>query len=386
MRYLAMMTCACLTACTGGLESNVPWGTSGAPQDMANDASAPLTDLPTLEDMSQDTSPPEPDLSEPDEAPDLPPEDEEMGSPPDPCEAVSCGAGASCVDGACVCTPGFVFRDGVCEPKRPGEPASRTAEEVCVRWVSDHPETTRTATTRGDVSTCDAGDVTRDGHNDAMRRVNLYRWLVGLDPSGTDAVNQAKAQQAALMMDANSALSHSPPMSWKCYTQDGAMAAGSSNLALGTRTPASTVDLYVEDRNVASLGHRRWVMSPTLDKVGFGHSGRGGAMWVFGRGSGMTSPEYVSYPSAGPFPAPALRGEWSLTSSKSLSGAVVKVTPRGGMPKTYMPQMLSGGVGSHRNAMKYSPEGIEVGETYIIEVTLGDGTVWSWETQVVSCD
>ncbi|MFY0532355.1 CAP domain-containing protein [Nannocystis pusilla] len=73
----------------------------------------------------------------------------------------------------------------------------------------------------GAVAGCQAGDTGAPGRDNALRLINLYRWLAGLPAVGHDAGLNAKAQQCALMMHANGQLSHDPPMQWDCYSADG---------------------------------------------------------------------------------------------------------------------------------------------------------------------
>src|SRR3712207_3217429 len=63
--------------------------------------------------------------------------------PGDPCSGVSCGASARCEPAtrACVCAPGFTDAGGGrCEAIPSGDPAGRTADEVCERWRAGHVE------------------------------------------------------------------------------------------------------------------------------------------------------------------------------------------------------------------------------------------------------
>ncbi len=307
---------------------------------------------------------------------------------PDPCEGVSCGANSTCSPATetCLCDGGFVpTGNGDCEAPAPGDPRARTAQEVCDRWEQDYPKQSTTVFTSSG-SQCDAGEIDPVAHADAMRRVNLHRWLLGMEAATVDWGNQAKAQEAALMMDANSSLSHTPPMSWQCYTADGDQAAGSSNLGLGYRHPADTVDGYMLDRNVPSLGHRRLVISPTLDKVGFGHHGRGSAMWVFGRDGSRQVPDYVMYPGPGIMPADAILGDWSISSNRNIGTPTVEVVPKsGGAPLGLGVTRLPNNYGMRYSASIQFTDRPAVGETYVVTITLDDGTVWTHETTLVDC-
>jgi len=133
----------------------------------------------------------------------------------------------------------------------------------------------------GAVSGCVAGTTSAEYKAAVLRTVNSFRVLAGMP--GTVKLNlahSAMAQQAALMMEANSSLSHSPPSTWTCYTADGKTAAGSSNLALGNAGPYA-VRAYIADTGVTSLGHRRWLLFSELGEVGTGDTTRANTMWVF---------------------------------------------------------------------------------------------------------
>lgn len=236
---------------------------------------------------------------------DLPPD-----VPVDPCEGVRCGAHGACVAGQCECEQGYELSDGTCTLFDPGDPAQRSAELVCSRFDDDFP--TRAARVWTGGAGCDPGVIDPVAHEDGMRRLNLYRWLVGLEPAGFSATNQIAVQKAAMMMDANNALSHSPPVTWQCYDSDGAAAAGQSNLALGYASPADSIVGYIEDGGTPSLGHRRWIFFPQLDATAFGHRGRGGAMYAFGN-TQRRSPDFVAYPPPGPVPITAVHGAWSFS-------------------------------------------------------------------------
>lgn len=134
----------------------------------------------------------------------------------------------------------------------------------------------------GSTQGCVAGTTSAEYKAAVVNTVNSFRILAGLPGNvSLNLTHSAMAQQAALMMEANSQLSHSPPSSWSCYTADGATAAGSANLALGNAGP-NAVRAYIADSGTASLGHRRWVLYSRLGEVGTGDTTRANALWVFG--------------------------------------------------------------------------------------------------------
>jgi uncharacterized protein YkwD len=177
----------------------------------------------------------------------------------------------------------------------------------------------------GNRSTCTAGTTSQAYADATILRVNYFRAMAGLpgDVVLSNAWN-LKAQDAALMMSAQGALSHSPDTSWSCYTAGGAEAAGKSNLALGADA-AAAIDLYMDDPGSggnAAVGHRRWVLYPPTKIMGVGNIPASGGwaandLWVIG-GSGTrpSQPPWVAWPPANYIPwqiMPRSSGRWSFS-------------------------------------------------------------------------
>ncbi|HEY4269289.1 MAG TPA: CAP domain-containing protein, partial [Galbitalea sp.] len=143
---------------------------------------------------------------------------------------------------------------------------------VAAAYTSQYlPSTTDSIGWTGSTSGCNAGTTSSQSPAVTLGAINYVRSLAGLGTVSFDPALSARAQQAALMMSANSALSHDPPSSWKCYTQTGADAAGASNLALGAGG-GKAVGLYMSDPGTgnAEVGHRRWVLYPQATTFGTG--------------------------------------------------------------------------------------------------------------------
>jgi len=241
-------------------------------------------------------------------------------------------------------------------------------------------------TWNGDVGSCDAGEYLNGGKASSTTLVNLFRWLADLPPVPLNEANSAKAQECALMMHANGTLSHSPPMSWQCYSADGASAAGKSNIA-GTAAVAS-VPLYMLDPgNPTTIGHRRWILSNSLGSVGIGSTSSYSCMWVIG-GGGQGTNQWTAWPAPGPFPIQAKVDStgWTVQSdSIPLANATVKVTS-GGMDRPMQVTQLLSNYGS-AHAISMIPQGwqSEAGKTYKVELT-GIDPVISYEVDIVNCD
>ena len=168
----------------------------------------------------------------------------------------------------------------------------------------------------GDAGSCEAGSESRQSVAATLTAVNGMRRFAGLRPVRFDAALNRKALEAALMMRAANANSHFPGPEWPCYTQDGADAAGTSNLYQGESGAGAMVG-YVEDLGVPSLGHRRWVLDPRGVRWGTGSTGATNALLVAGANSRSDSsvpvPAVVSWPPPGSVPWPLVFEDWSAS-------------------------------------------------------------------------
>jgi hypothetical protein len=139
----------------------------------------------------------------------------------------------------------------------------------------------------GSTSTCTAGTVAQAFRNRHFARINAFRRLAGTPADVVENADySAKAQYAALIMSANWSLSHDPPPSWRCWTQVGHDAAGSSNLA--TTGGVDAIDLYMTDPGAGNepAGHRWYVLSPWIGQMGVGSVSGANALWVSDFGAG----------------------------------------------------------------------------------------------------
>jgi uncharacterized protein YkwD len=272
--------------------------------------------------------------------------------------------------------------------------AGGMAADVCTRWTADRANVSE-GTWSGDVASCTAGDLSADARANALRLVNLYRWLAALPPVVTDPALDAQDQACALMMRANNMISHTPPTTWLCYTQPGADAAGNSNVSGGRAV--SSVDLYMGDNgNPTTIGHRRWILSNSLGPIGIGGTDRTSCLWTL-NGTGKAGKPWMAWPPAGTVPLAAIvptgRGGtasvdttgWTIQSDTiNLASAAVTVTMDGADQPVTVTQLL-GGYGS-RYAIRFNPTGwtTQAGKTYSVSVT-GVSPAIAYDVQVVAC-
>ena len=170
------------------------------------------------------------------------------------------------------------------------------------------------------------------------------------------------------MMSAHNGLSHTPPMSWTCYSADGAAGAASTNLALGTRGVAA-IDGYMGDAGAGNtaVGHRRWILFPPRESMSTGDVPGGNtpprpanALHVLGPTTTRpATPDGVAWPPKGFVPwqnLPATSNRWSFSfPSADFSGSQVSMTgPAGNVPVTHEP--LATGFGD--NTIVFLPAGV----------------------------
>jgi len=167
----------------------------------------------------------------------------------------------------------------------------------------------------GSVDGCDAGRASTAFHSATLGSINWFRQMAGLETIVADAAASARAQEAALMMHAQNSLSHSPGSTWACFSSAGAESAGRANLTLGV-IGSRGVAGQIEDpgaSNVA-LGHRRWLLYPSLSEVGLGSTSRAGVVEVIGDfANSQGASAWVSWPPAGYVPHDVIFERWSIS-------------------------------------------------------------------------
>jgi uncharacterized protein YkwD len=273
----------------------------------------------------------------------------------------------------------------------------RSPEATCTRWRADTANMAE-GTWSGDVATCMAGDISAEGRENALRLFNLMRWIADLPAVATEDARNQQAQACALMMTANDALSHTPPMDWKCYTELGYKGANTSNISSGPGV-SSVISYMVDTGNETTFGHRRIILSNELGPIGLGSAGKDGAscMQNIG-GTGKAGKAWMAWPPPGAFPMQAYvdayrrsldETGWSIQASTKgakidLSAAQVAVTSAG-QARPVKVEQLTGTYGQ-ATAIRIVPDGWKAaaGSTYSVSVT-GTTTPIAYEFQLVDC-
>ena len=178
---------------------------------------------------------------------------------------------------------------------------------------------------------------------------NYVRFVANLPLLQLDATLNADAQHGAVVMAANDEMTHYPAqpagMSDEFYER-GYNATSSSNIFCiwGSYTPngvlKDAVSAYMADDdgyNHDRLGHRRWILNPVLENIGFGYAksttnAHYVAMKVFDRSGSGVNYDFIAWPAEGNFPTnlTSARLPWSVTLNPALyktpNEAQVKVT------------------------------------------------------------
>ncbi len=228
-----------------------------------------------------------------------------------------------------------------------------------------------------DVTNCIPGTNAPAFYIAVLRRINWLRALAGIPASiALDGSYCVQDQQAAVMMSANTNLSHNPPTTWSCYTADGAAAANKSDLYLGNSGPGAITG-YVQDfgGNNAAVGHRRWVLYPQTQMMGTGdvpaQNGlfAANATWVVdGNYYGPRPPTrqpFVSWPPPGFAPFPLVFPRWSLSFPQADFTAATVTMQSNGVPCSVRLETLESGIGE--NTLAWVPADLDANNS---------GTVW----------
>lgn len=159
--------------------------------------------------------------------------------------------------------------------------------------------------------------------NNGLNAMNVMRYIAGLPEVTFNSDYNALCQDGAYVSAINGTISHYPNkpngISDSIY-ESGKTACGSSNLAMGYTNPAAAVLGYMDDSdssNIDRLGHRRWILNPSMEQTGMGQVNRCSALYAFDNSFGKTSLSGVCWP-AQTMPAEYFDGAqaWSWTSGE----------------------------------------------------------------------
>jgi len=211
----------------------------------------------------------------------------------------------------------------------------------------------------GDHANCSAGDTSTAFQAHILERINYFRAMAGVPAEVVllDDFNR-KAQAAALLMSVNGELSHAPPATWTCYSQEAYDGASASNLGLGS-LGAEGIQSFMQDwgANNYGVGHRRWMLLPQTRWMGAGNvPGRDGyspayALFVVDQ-EHYFDPRppvrdfFIAWPPAGYTPYQVVFPRWSFSypDADFTSAAVTMLADGAAIPVT-LESLRGGGAG-----------------------------------------
>ncbi|QDU28658.1 hypothetical protein ETAA8_37610 [Anatilimnocola aggregata] len=157
----------------------------------------------------------------------------------------------------------------------------------------------------------------------ALLRLRSYRFLCSV-PQAKLTLDASLDEDAVAVADICSRLGklthepENPDLPEEEY-QRARTAAGKCNLANGPNSLTKAIDIWMDDsdeHNVAQLGHRRWCLNPSMQKLGLGRVGDYCAMWALdSSGTPVADYDVISFPPPGFVPLDFF-GEkyaWSIT-------------------------------------------------------------------------
>ena len=185
-----------------------------------------------------------------------------------------------------------------------------------------------------DPGSCYEGVLGEEVKQRALLHLNELRAIHGIPSVVYDHSGDVQTQRSAFMMSVNSDIDHFPSESWACYSWEGAEGCSSSNLFMrwgfdcdNAVGPEDDIDGWLNDEGVPSLGHRRWLIDPFLQKVSYGSAygaplvpasypwAQGSTLQVIHEEkndpSGMAN-DFVAFPQ-GEYPAEAFEIGWYLS-------------------------------------------------------------------------
>lgn len=137
-----------------------------------------------------------------------------------------------------------------------------------------------------DIEDCHSGIPSDSEKKKVLNRINYLRAIHGLPAVVYSTEGDEITAACALIIAANNTdggtlqLSHEPPKSWNCWSQEAYDGCHSSNIHVGwakgsdlTQEESSEiVDSFMRDKGVDSIGHRRWLLDPWLGHISFGRA------------------------------------------------------------------------------------------------------------------
>lgn len=242
-----------------------------------------------------------------------------------------------------------------------------------------------------------AGALSDETITQATGLLNFYRYVAGLDAVVIPSADyNAQAQAGALLMAVNHNLAHEGQAQPDGMTSDlyqlGSAGCARSNLAMGYDTLQSAIMGWMDDgdsSNGAHVGHRRWILNPTMGQTGFGAasvvSAAGAplysAMYAFDRSNSFATQTMVAWPAQNtPLELVESDVPWSVSFDSPISEETVHVQVTSvttGQTWDFSTEAADGAFsvsnanyGSLSGCVIFQPTGIDISEGQSYDVTV----------------
>lgn len=242
-----------------------------------------------------------------------------------------------------------------------------------------------------------AGQLSEETITQATGLLNLYRYVAGLDASVIpNAEYGEQSQAAALLMAADEDMSHGglarpEGMSDELY-ELGSAGCARSNIAAGYFTLQDAIMGWVDDsssNNIASVGHRRWILNPVMGQTGFGavsaaasaYRSMYSAMYAFDSSNSEATQTMVAWPAQNtPVELVGVETPWSISFDSMVDETSVHVQVKSlssGKVWNFSSDSADGDFyvsnayyGSLAGCVVFRPSGIDVSDGQSYEVTV----------------
>lgn len=245
----------------------------------------------------------------------------------------------------------IVYADEKNTSKEPINVAKRSIADI-KQYIKNHPANLSDSVTYSETPNAESpyniGKLSNETLQSGINTLNHIRYIAGLSDITLNDTYNEKGQAASVVIaaDTTSILSHYPKkpsdMSDAIY-QLGANGAMSSNIAWGSRYNYTLNDCIVngwmddgDPSNIKYLGHRRWILNPSMGATGLGavlkskapNTGTYLAMYAFDKSNTKANEYGVSWP-AQTMPVEYFGTDypWSISFGVSISeNTTVKLT------------------------------------------------------------
>lgn len=238
----------------------------------------------------------------------------------------------------------------------PPENTREFAQAVYSRYVADKAVPTGWP---GPAGTCDVALDSPASGAATLGTLNALRALARVPPVTFSWRESMVAADAATLMAANKAASHTPPRDWTCWSRAGADAAAASNLALGL-TGARAMAGYIDDPgdNNAVVGHRMNLLDPEPRVMGSSSTDISNAITTaYSPARFAPQGTVVAWPPPGWFPSQFMTRRWSLAihDSSDITRARVEMT-LDGAPIGVSGPIRGASVDRYENSLVWEPD------------------------------